>query len=260
MNEPRIDRIATALAKRRLTRRSAIVQTGVGLGVAATAVPFLTGAQEESPSGTPAAGVADDVEFLFVQTFQSSTLSPKQGEEGRYLLTLQQGGGQTLYFSDRPERIVGMLPTSQFLDGLGFTPANPPNAALVAETEEGGEEIVVVELFDPQYDAEAQSLTYEVRILLDQERVDMAFMAVPAGEEHPGATYGASHLFIDDCPSHQTICDPAEGDAYSMGCVSSCWNTTYGACTVCTGIMEQCCGSASPTDGCGVTTMGATCS
>ena len=39
----------------------------------------------------------------------------------------------TIYFSDRPERIFGDLPTQEFLDTLGFTPDFPPNAALITQ-------------------------------------------------------------------------------------------------------------------------------
>ena len=37
---------------------------------------------------------------------------------------------QTIAFSDRPERIVVQAPMQQFLDGLGFSVENPPNAAI----------------------------------------------------------------------------------------------------------------------------------
>jgi hypothetical protein len=60
--------------------------------------------------------------MLFVQTFASGSLLPKEGEEGTFILTLNGGYGRTIGFSDRPERIVGSVPTQQFLDGLGFTP------------------------------------------------------------------------------------------------------------------------------------------
>ncbi len=48
--------------------------------------------------------------MLFVQSFQSGSIAPVDGAEGRYTVTLEQGLGQTIYFSDRPERIVGTEP------------------------------------------------------------------------------------------------------------------------------------------------------
>lgn len=81
---------------------------------------------------------------MFVRSFVGGALAPKAGEEGVYELTLRRGLGSTISFSDRPERVVGTVPTGTFLGGLGFTPGNPPNAALVADTGGGNEEILVV--------------------------------------------------------------------------------------------------------------------
>ena len=75
--------------------------------------------------------------MLFIQSFQSGSVVPKDGAEGRYTLTLEQGLGHTIYFSDRPDRIVGAPRPPQFLEGLGFPDDNPPNAALVVETADG---------------------------------------------------------------------------------------------------------------------------
>jgi hypothetical protein len=71
--------------------------------------------------------------MLLVQSFQSGSLAAKAGEQGRCTVTLKRGLGQTIYFSDRPGRIVGTIPTDRFLSVLGFSPDNPPNAALLVE-------------------------------------------------------------------------------------------------------------------------------
>lgn len=126
-------------------------------------------------------------EFLFVQSFEQGLLeanvagatasaTPPTGAEPGYTLTLTHGLGQTLFFSDRPERIVGTVGTPQFLDRLGFDPTNAPNAALVAEREDGTEDIIVVELTNPRYDEFSLTATYDVSILQDDERVDMTFV------------------------------------------------------------------------------------
>lgn len=240
MSEARFDRIAKEFAAGRVSRRSALTRAGLGLGMAAGAMPLLASAQESTPAATPVIGEERAREFLFVQSFASGSLTPKAGEEGVYVLELEQGGGQTIYFSDRPERIVGMVPMQQFLDGLGFTPESPPNAALVAETEQGGEEIIVVELLDPRYDAESGTLTYDVRILADVSQVDMMFEQAPAADDHPGATFGASHLFIDDCPKYPATC--YHGDtAIDYGCQAFCWSSGFNACEPCQTILDQCC-------------------
>ena len=76
---------------------------------------------------------------------------------GVYTLSLEGSLGDTVYFSDRPARRVGLIPTAVLLEQLGFTPADPPNAALVAQTADG-EDILVVELMNPRYDEAARPL------------------------------------------------------------------------------------------------------
>jgi len=137
-----------ALAKR-LSRRTALV-TGGGLAAVFFGA-FGTRRAPAAQSGTPAATSAESVEeLLFAQTFERGTWAPKPGETWRFVLTLTDQAAQTLYFADRPDRLVGTMPTREVLDRLGFTPEDPPNAAIVAQTA-GGEEVLVVELFDPIY-------------------------------------------------------------------------------------------------------------
>ena len=247
MNQDRFDRLARALGHR-VSRRVAIRAGGVGLaaGGFATAGLASAAAQEATPQASPAPG--DKTFFMFVQSFASGRLAPKAGEDARYELTLAQGLGQTLFFSDRPERIVGTVPTQRFLDGLGFTPANPPNAALVADLGGGDEEILVVELFNPRYAEAARTATYDAAILADVDRVDMRFAEAPRGAEHlaAGREYGASHLFIDDCPDVSCCLRMYQGareptcvgpqTAYNGG---QCWHGSCFCCESCFGHSEQ---------------------
>ena len=143
MDPTRFDRLSKRFATRR-TRRQALV-TGVGL--AATGLVARThrsAAQDATPVATPAFPAdphpsadhaATHPEYLFVQPFDGGTWAPKPGAEGVYLLTLTGVAANTTYFSDRPERDAGLAPTQQFLDGIGFAPENPPNAALVAQSD-----------------------------------------------------------------------------------------------------------------------------
>lgn len=95
---------------------------------------------------------------------------PKAGENGVYTLTLTDTPDQTVYFSDRPARVVGVAPLQQFLDGLGFSPQNQPNAALVAQTAIG-EDVLVIELLNPRNDEAAHTLTYDARVLENYWRI-----------------------------------------------------------------------------------------
>ncbi len=81
------------------------------------------------------------------------------------MVTLDHGLGQTVYFTDRPERLVGVTPTAQFLADFGLSVGDPPNAALVVEKEDGTTQIAVVELIDPKYDDATDTATYEVAVL-----------------------------------------------------------------------------------------------
>ena len=117
-----------------------------GLSEGATALA----AQDATPLASPEAA-SEHPALLFVQLANAGSWAPKPEDDGVYLLTLTGVGSQTLYFCDRADRIVGTVPTDQFLDSLGFTPANPPNATIVVTTPAGERDVLAAELFDPVY-------------------------------------------------------------------------------------------------------------
>ena len=98
-------------------------------------------------------------EFLFVQYAESATLS-----EG--VLTLNGVAPDTLYFSDRPHRIVGREATQKFVkswgEGEGSFSEIPPNAVLAVMHKPVPLDLVVV-LKDPVL--EGDTLTYQVEVL-----------------------------------------------------------------------------------------------
>ncbi len=161
---------------------------------------------------TLAAPVAEHgPEMLFVQTYQSGTITPVEGTDGRYTLTLEAGTGQTVYFSDRPDRIVGSEPTPQLLGTLGFSSENPPNAALVVETAPGESDVAVVELFSPLYDPETQGVTFEIQVLANwQQELQLDFVEAPIDLSALAPSFGSAHLFIDDCDLEVMFCVPKE--------------------------------------------------
>jgi hypothetical protein len=101
------------------------------------------------------------VEEMFVQVARGST--SKSGE-----LTLTGISPTTLYFSDRPERVVGHMTTDQFVglwseSGDNSFAVDPPNAVL-SFVDAGGdrpEECVVV-LKSPRSDDESVSYSIDV--------------------------------------------------------------------------------------------------
>ena len=106
-----------------------------------------------------------------MQTGGATTLTP--GSDDVHTLTITGVTAQTLYFSDRPNRVTGAMPTTTFV-GAGHAFADdPPNATLIGHPEVCGdaEEAVVVELLEATYDAASATLTYQVRLLgVDENR------------------------------------------------------------------------------------------
>jgi hypothetical protein len=118
---------------------------------------------------------SDEFEALYAQIAASVTYADGQ-------LTLNNVAPTTLYFSDRPQRISGHIPTEEFFDTWGegddSFADDPPNAVLSIFSEDEVNDIVVV-LKSPALDGDQMS--YQVDIL---------------DGEMP-ASGGASSLFID---------------------------------------------------------------
>ncbi len=115
------------------------------------------------------------VDYLYVQNSKQVTL--KEG-----VLTLKGVNTDTLYFSDRPDRIVGRVTTWEFVDswasGDDSFKQDPPNAVLSILGQTNPQDIVVV-LKNPQL--KDGDLIYDVRVL----------------DGNKQATGGESALFID---------------------------------------------------------------
>jgi hypothetical protein len=220
MDANRFDAISRLFAERRLSRRQAVIKGSGALaatGLAAAGIARAVNAQDATPTAgadqtAPTdSGAGNEPDYMFVQSFKSGTLAAKEGTDGRYVLSLESGVGQTIYFSDRPDRIVGAVPTQGLLASLGFDdPSDPPNAALVFEDTPGNIDVAVVELFSPVYDQPTEGLTYEVSVLKNWRReLDMEFSEYPTDLAKIAPSFGTAHLFIDglaDCPDSDMTC------------------------------------------------------
>jgi hypothetical protein len=198
----RFDQVTKLFAEHRFSRRSALAAGATG----AAGLAFNgngSSAQSATPEPVDPFGGSKETMFLFVQSFQSGRLEP-----------VERGAG--------PYR-------------LGFSPLNPPNAALIAETGEGEEEILVIELVNPVYDAETREVSYDVRILDDSDRVGMTFLHDHHTGAHEWTDYGVSHLFIDDCASQTISCALPETYAWGgdLGAPLFCWDSANGCCAPC---------------------------
>jgi hypothetical protein len=183
------------------------------------------------------AAPAVKVEYLFVQSFRSGSMTPKAGEDGTFELTLDNGLGHTVYFSDRPERVVGTAATAQFLKTFPFGVNNPPNAALVLEAGSDDAGVVVMELTEPNYDEATQTATYAARVIAGDDKLAVKFQQTSKDAGEIRAEFGAASLFIDDCPDlvdcfhpwYHAV-GPIPGGPYGR-----CWDWDDFHCDACSG-------------------------
>ena len=74
---------------------------------------------------------------------------------------------KTILFSDRPDRIVMSVSTSNYIGnwttGEDSFAVDAPNAVLVVDEIEGEQQdVAIIELFSPVYDSDKKTLKYEV--------------------------------------------------------------------------------------------------
>jgi hypothetical protein len=255
MDPDRIDRIATQLAAHRTNRRVALRTTGVGMAAATlgaagfrsiSAQDATPTAGDELPDSVLLGAAQDPSEFLFVQSFESGSLVPVSGQAGAYMLTLDGANPQTIYFSDRPERVFGLATTTAFLEGLGFTPENPPNAALMVTTDDGAEDVLIIELLDPVWDESSGSLTYTVQVLSDYAESGLAFAALQQADYEMAENFGPGGLFVDGCADGRVYCHQYNQDG-TMGppvgpsaMTPFCFEYSTSRCLPCSGAHVLC--------------------
>ncbi len=135
----------------------------VGLGLATLASPLLArSVAAQDKKATP----KHEVEYLFVQNAKEAHLA-----DG--VLTLKGVNPSTLYFSDRPDRIVGHVTTRKFVGhwatGKDSFEVNPPNAVLTILAQNRPEWVVAV-LKNPRLKGGA--LVYDIEILDGPKKLD----------------------------------------------------------------------------------------
>jgi len=101
--------------------------------------------------------------FFAIQHANSGTID--KTNETSYSLELNDVSDKTILLSDRPDRIVTSGSTFDFIDNWSTGPnsfaLDPPNAVLIVDEQEG-QDIVIVDLFNPIYDIDKKTLKYEV--------------------------------------------------------------------------------------------------
>ncbi len=217
MDHNRFDQLTKIFASR-ASRRAALAATFSGIAAASSARATVA-RQDATPAATPVASNQVEVEFLFVQQFDSGTWTPKEGEDGVYTLTLTGGTDQTIAFSDRPNRLVTTFPTDDLLGQIAFTPASPPNAAVAVQGPEG-RDVIVVQLTGETFDTDTNSVTYSATVLSTYESGRLSKLAGQQNDAELPAEFGAGSLFID---SVSRVCD-------EDNCLVSCCGTTRARC------------------------------
>jgi hypothetical protein len=139
----------------------------------------LTAAQSGNETQPEDAEADEKVRYMFVQSAHSGSFVPVEGEMN-YTLTLEGVSPQTIAFS-----------------GFCFSSENPPNAAIEILEGNESEDVLVVELFDPVYDAANHTLQYNVSVLEMPNHSHAIF-----NERHDESLpehFGPAALFIDYC-------------------------------------------------------------
>ena len=129
------------------------------------ALLLVTAAVSLCAYGTASAASSETPQLMFVQSAEDLKVDPATST-----FRLVKVNQQTLYFSDRPQRLAGHLKMDDYLkewtakagkDNFG---ANPPNAALsVYEPGQPDSTLVVVEITRPQIDG--PDLIYRYKII-----------------------------------------------------------------------------------------------
>ena len=106
----------------------------------------------------------EEPKFFAIQHAQSGSIS--EINETAYSLELNDVSDKTILFSDRPDRIVTSVSTTDFIinwsTGEDSFAIDAPNAVLVVDEKDVQRDIAIVELFNPVYNSDKQTLKYDV--------------------------------------------------------------------------------------------------
>lgn len=143
--------------------RPALILAAALLAIAGSGIPHAASAQNTvSP---PKVSANQKVQLMFVQTAEDLKVDP-----AAKTLRLVNINPQTIYFSDRPQRIAGNVTMAAYLDEwkAGEGPDNfasdPPNATLsIYEPGRQDNTLVVVEISHPV--VEGKDLIYKYKLI-----------------------------------------------------------------------------------------------
>jgi hypothetical protein len=163
----------------------------------ASVVVVLAGIAMLAPAQA-SAGIAS-APLLFLQEAQSGTLTPAKG--GGFTLVLNKPNARVVAFTDRPTRQARSEPLKTFVSSwTSRFSTSDPNAAIELSDEGKHQDVLVVTLGKPTYDARANTVTYRARALKGKGSAGIKEFVNRADKRLP-RSFGHVDLFID--PSDQ---------------------------------------------------------
>lgn len=200
--------IANASQSRRRTARA----TALAAALAALAIFAVAalGAPQRAASGLP-----QDADLLFTLASESGTFEKsKDRPKGTFRLELRDLAAATIWFTDRPQRDSGSIPTPRFFrqwERLGFTD-DPPNAVVSLVSGADRADTVAVELRRPRLSKSGTRVRLTVK-LLNEASPGLAHLADDL-DGRLQRRFEDATLFIDDASISSAPC--TLGDIYYM--------------------------------------------
>lgn len=150
----------------------------------------------------PVALPPEEVSLLFAVTGADATMRLLPGSGDRYAFAMRGADPTTVWFSDRPARLSGVLPTSGLIkqwQGFGFA-AEPPNVAITLRNSIGSTDTIVAVMRRPSFNNGVLRATMQV---LTRHQADSLTgnLAVHGDRSDPDgipASIGSVSVFIDD--------------------------------------------------------------
>lgn len=154
-----------------------------------------TPASDASPVASPQ---ADPIEALFVINAASSTVAPSESGDGTFTVSLVDVGTRSVLFSDRPNRVVATIETAEIVAEMQEAAAdNPVNIALVGQSSDGSEEIIVLEVLSAAID-ENGTLTMQAANLGAATDFGAGLQMEPLENLEDGRSFTDTHVFVDE--------------------------------------------------------------
>lgn len=167
----------------------------VAAAAVSVAVAPSTGAAESEPAN-------EQVSLLYSLTGDSGSMRLLPGSGNRYVFTLKGADERTVWFSNRPARHSGTLPTAGFVEqwaDFGFA-ADPPNVAITVHEPDGATDTIVAVMRKPSIN-ENGTLRATMEVLSTERARALTGNLARHGDAHDAtipSSLGSVSVFIDD--------------------------------------------------------------